>query len=99
MKKKVIHVRVMSSIDNYLEGKIDEAIKALEGFKERYGEGAYLERYYYDEGSCLQLYVDREETDKEYNSRIKEEKRIQAEQEVRERKEYDRLAKKFGKGN
>lgn len=99
MKKKIVKDEVRIHIEDYLVGSLDNAIEILKEFKEKYGEGAYLEVCCRYEDHYLSLCVDREETDKEYNSRIKEEKRIQAEQEVRERKEYDRLAKKFGKGN
>lgn len=100
MKKKMVQERIDTNAVYNLEGSISKAIEILNGYVEKYGDGIYLSIDYGCEGEAyLALCIDREETNEEYNSRINEEKKRKEEQEVRERNEYDRLAKKFGKEN
>ena len=94
-----IKVKETTSIDSYsFEGKLEEIIEMLQDWKNE-GKWEGIEIDYYEEGNNYQLYKHREETDKEYEKRMKErEKKKAAELKAKERrrKEYEKLKKEFG---
>jgi hypothetical protein len=64
----------------------------------------YTLNTYYEDGTCLEIHYNREETDEEYNSRLKsealEEKRKKQNKKAKEQKElelYQKLKKKYEK--
>jgi len=66
-----IKVKETTSIDSYsFEGKLEEIIEMLQDWKNE-GEWEGIEIDYYEEGNNYQLYKHREETDKEYDKRMK----------------------------
>jgi hypothetical protein len=66
-----IKVKETTSIDSYsFEGKLEEIIEMLQDW-ENEGEWEGIEIDYYEEGNNYQLYKHREETDKEYDKRMK----------------------------
>jgi hypothetical protein len=84
----------------------DEVIRVMEEYKQRYQDRKIsfgIQSYGYDGGVEVILLETRPETDREYNKRIKaeqkEEERMKAawaKTEEKERKEYERLKKKYG---
>jgi hypothetical protein len=60
--------------------------------------GIEEERYDYTDGSYFYfaMYYDRPETDQEYQTRIDRENNRKVDQEERDRREFERLQKKFG---
>ena len=66
-----IKVKETTSIDSYsFEGKLEEIIEMLQDWKNE-GKWEGIEIDYYEEGNNYQLYKHREETDKEYDKRMK----------------------------
>jgi hypothetical protein len=93
-----IKVKETTSIDSYsFEGKLEDVIAMLQDFKnEGKWEGIELDEYY--ESCSYQLYKHREETDKEYDKRMKlleKEKAEKVKAKERRRKEYEKLRKEF----
>jgi len=78
---------------------LDKAIANLQRHREDYGGAARIEERYheYSDGKYLAIMVYEPETDKEMTTRIAREEQFAARQEEHERKEYERLLKKFGK--
>ena len=71
MTIKRIKVKETTSIDSYsFEGKLEEIIEMLQDWKNE-GKWEGIEIDYYEEGNNYQLYKHREETDKEYDKRMK----------------------------
>jgi len=93
-----IKVKETTSIDSYsFEGKLEEIIEMLQDWMTE-GEWEGIEIDYYEEGTNYQLYKHREETDKEYEKRMKlleKEKADKAKAKERRRKEYEKLRKEF----
>ena len=79
-----IQVRETKSIDNYsFEGKLESIIEMLQDWK---NEGEWEGVEIYDYNDC-QLYKHREETDKEYDKRMKQLEKEKAEEvKAKERK-------------
>ena len=84
---------------DYFEGKFEDIIASLQ---ERIDEGwEGIEEYWEQYADCpyYRLYKHREETDKEYEKRMKQLER-QKEQKLKEkekrRKQYEKLKKEFG---
>ena len=78
----------------YLEhNTLDEAIALLERLRESYGGKAVIKNVSRFGDDYLALMVETPETDQQMNRRIAEEEQ----REKREREDYERLAKKFGK--
>jgi hypothetical protein len=109
-QRKEVTVTIESCVSLYdiLDCKTpDEVIQKMEEFKEAYQDrkiGFGVEHYGYDGGLEIVLQETRLETDKEYDRRIKaeqkEEERLKAamaKTDEKERKEYERLKKKFEK--
>lgn len=83
-----------------LEGTLDEAIKQLQSYKERYSDYTNLrivEDHVYEDGYYFDLYGDRLETDKEEANRLNAEKSRNERQLENERKQYEALKAKFEK--
>jgi hypothetical protein len=71
MTTNKIKVKETTSIDSYsFEGKLEEIIEMLQDW-ENEGEWEGIEIDYCEEGNYYQLYKHREETDKEYDKRMK----------------------------
>jgi hypothetical protein len=71
MTTNKIKVKETTSIDSYsFEGKLEEIIEMLQDW-ENEGKWEGIEIDYYEEGNNYQLYKHREETDKEYDKRMK----------------------------
>ncbi len=106
-KRKILDVEAREYVDfDEIDGKTpEEVIERMKALRESVGDRDvyfYISRYGYDGGKELTLRERREETDKEYNKRIAEEKkdRLKAKEtkalkEAKERAEYLRLKKKF----
>ena len=79
---------------------LDEAIANLQRYREDYGGDARIdERHHkYSDGTYLAIMVKEPETDLEMTKRIAQEEHYAAQQEERDRKDFERLQKKFGKG-
>lgn len=94
-----IQVRETKSIDSYsFEGKLEDIIEMLQDWKNE-GEWEGIEIDYYEDENDYQLYKHREETDKEYEKRMKlleKEKTDKLKAKERRRKEYEKLRKEFG---
>ena len=93
-----IKVKETSGIELYhFEGSLEDVIAMLQDFKnEGEWEGIELDEYY--ESCSYQLYKHREETDKEYDKRMKlleKEKAEKVKAKERRRKEYEKLRKEF----
>ena len=86
------------------EGRLTWLREYVENLIEKYGESAYVKIEYVNEDSAdYVVKYEREETEKEYTKRLKEEEKQKAAQllqqqkkEEKERKEFERLKKKFG---
>jgi hypothetical protein len=87
MTTNKIKVKETTSIDSYsFEGKLEEIIEMLQDW-ENEGEWEGIEIDYYEEGTNYQLYKHREETDKEYDKRMKQLEKEKAEKvKAKERK-------------
>ena len=77
---------------------LESAVKTLHNLVNTYGPNAKIKSYtpQYSDTEYLYVYADEPETDSEMNLRIALEERYEREQEVRDRKEFERLAAKFG---
>ena len=98
MTNNKIKVKETSGIELYhFEGSLEDVIAMLQDFKnEGEWEGIELDEYY--ESCSYQLYKHREETDKEYDKRMKlleKEKAEKVKAKERRRKEYEKLRKEF----
>ena len=94
-----IQVRETKSIDSYsFDGNLEDIIEMLQDWKnEGYWEGIEIE-YDYENGNSYQLYKHCEETDKEYDKRMRlleKEKSEKIKAKERRRKEYEKLKKEF----
>ena len=94
-----IQVKETKSIDSYsFDGNLEDIIEMLQDWKnEGYWEGIEIE-YDYENGNSYQLYKHCEETDKEYDKRMRlleKEKSEKLKAKERRRKEYEKLRKEF----
>ena len=94
-----IQVKETKSIDSYsFDGNLEDIIEMLQDWKnEGYWEGSEIE-YDYENGNSYQLYKHCEETDKEYDKRMRlleKEKSEKLKAKERRRKEYEKLKKEF----
>ena len=94
-----IQVKETKSIDSYsFDGKLEDIIEMLQDWKnEDEWEGIEIE-YDYENGNSYQLYKHCEETDKEYDKRMRlleKEKSEKIKAKERRRKEYEKLKKEF----
>jgi hypothetical protein len=94
-----IQVRETKSIDSYsFDGNLEDILEMLQDWKNEGGwEGIEIE-YDYENGNSYQLYKHCEETDKEYDRRMRlleKEKSEKIKAKERRRKEYEKLRKEF----
>ncbi len=88
-----IKVKETTSIDSYsFEGKLEEIIEMLQDWKNE-GEWEGIEIDYYEEGNNYQLYKHREETDKEYEKRMKQLEKEKAEKAKAKERKLQQLKK------
>jgi hypothetical protein len=102
-KKKIITVSVSEVSPYEFEGTLVDLRNQLYAWIDLYGPTARISwdpdhwpQYNDSPSPQYDIMVSREETDEEYNKRIKEEAVQKSVQEERDRKEFERLAKKFG---
>ncbi len=95
-RKLVWHEK--TSID-FEHDTLDEAIANLQRHREDYGGNARIEERHheYSDGTYLAIMVNEPETDQEMTYRITREEKYATIQEERDRQEFERLQKKFGK--
>lgn len=95
--RKMIEVEYTSIDFEY--NTLDEAIKRLQDYRKDVGGDARfaIRQYDYSDNTYLALMTIRPETDLEMKRRISREELNETVREVRERQEFERLAKKFGK--
>ena len=105
MTKQPARIQVKETERYYgdLEGSFDSIISSLRSELDAGWEGieADYEQDYGNSNTCevFYLYKHREETDKEYNKRMKEiekQKTEKLKEKERRRKEYEKLKKEFG---
>jgi hypothetical protein len=97
-----IQVRETTSIDSYsFEGKLEDIIDMLQDWKNE-GKWEGIEIDYYENGNHYGLYKHRQETDKEYDIRMKAvfwEKKKKEERNLKDkeqrRKEFEKLKMEF----
>lgn len=102
-KKKVITISATEVSPYELEGTLAEIRNQINDWIDMYGPVARLAwdpnhwpQYNGSPSPQYDIMVSREETDEEYNKRIREEAAQKSAQEERDRKEFERLAKKLG---
>jgi diacylglycerol kinase family enzyme len=76
---------------------LDEAIAKLEAYRASYGGNAKIQQQRQYDDEYLALMVEQPETDQQMARRIAQEVRDDALREERDRREFERLANKFGK--
>jgi len=103
-KKRIITVNLSEVSPYELEGTLADVAGQIQIWIEQHGPTARLNwepdhwpQYNDSPSPQYSIRHDREETDTEYNKRIVEEDIQRSTQDERDRKEFERLAKKFGK--
>lgn len=96
-ERKMIEVEYTSIDFEY--NTLDEAIERLQKYRAELGGDAWFAIHYqrYNDGTYLALMTKRPETDAEMAQRIEIEEYAAAKTEDAERKEFERLTKKFSK--
>jgi hypothetical protein len=94
-KRIITRSESFSWIDKLAGKTIKEAYDILESAQAKYGSNAVLECEHHDYYATSCVEVTREETDEEYNSRIRKEEMMAASLLARERIEFERLSEKF----
>ncbi len=101
-KKLMITDTVKDSIDwvsKFDEKTLGELKLMVDALIDKHGTEVYLEKYDSEYGSCGSIQENREETDQEYEDRMRIAKKI-AEQELeREKRLFEMLYAKFGEPN
>lgn len=95
---KIIRSKELLRID--IEGSLDDVIKQLEGYKEKYSEYTNLrivDDHTYEGGCYYDLFGDKLETDLEESNRLAAEKEREKRRLEYERKQYEILKAKFEK--
>ena len=97
-ERKMIEVEYTSIDFEY--NTLDEAIERLQKYREELGGDAFFDTRHcsYNDDTYLAIMTKRPETDAEMAKRIAQEEHYAAQQEERDRQDYERLQKKFGKG-
>lgn len=102
-KKKIITVTLTDVSPYELEGTLADVAGQIQIWIKQYGPTARLNwdpdnwpQYNDSPSPQYDIRHDREETDEEYNKRIVSEDIQRSTQDERDRKEFERLAKKFG---
>jgi hypothetical protein len=103
-KREIITVKAHTFSPSTFEGTLESVLKEVKDLIKEYGKDARLDynkyfHYEYDNEASprYEVLVCREETDEEYNTRVAVEKGLDLDRETRERAEFERLSKKFGK--
>ena len=102
-QRKIQKTDTLTDVSPYeLEGTLKALKEQIEGWIANYGEDAYLNwdpdywpQYQDSPSPQYDIKRDREETDDECEKRIKDEQLKKDLQEAREKKEFERLQKKF----
>lgn len=95
MSKKMILVK---ACDCYIDGEtVQNFIKNCQRYIKEYGSTAKfeMESDRYSDREYLVLKYEREETDEEYQNRLKQEEQFKSYRDKRDAEEYERLKKKF----
>lgn len=76
---------------------LGSALKEIAHLIEKYGENASIDTYSYpyNDTEYLYVYAERPETDKEMHERILQEEHMEKRREEQDRREFERLKKKF----
>lgn len=96
MNKKQIEAKIVEFDSWYLDGPLDELVEHLKEIQAKYGPGlkiTYESGDYYTQFEVSQV---RDETDKEFQTRLEAEERQHLYAEQNERNKYEELKKKFG---
>jgi hypothetical protein len=103
-KRKIITVTAHTFSPYDFEGTLENLLKEVKALIEAYGSKARLdydphhhEQYSSEASPQFGVLVSRAETEEEYHSRVAVEKALGDDREARERTEFERLSKKFGK--
>ena len=103
-KRKIITVTAQTFSPYDFERTLENLLKEVKELIKVYGKDARLdydphhyEPYSSEASPRFGILVSREETEEEYQSRVAEEKALGDDREARERAEFERLSKKFGK--
>jgi len=103
-KRKIITVTAHTVSPYDFEGTLENLLKEVKALIDEYGSKARLdydphhsEPYSSEASPQFGVLVSREETEEEYQSRVAVEKALGDDREARERAEFERLSKKFGK--
>jgi hypothetical protein len=105
MSKRKITTAMKNIPPLYFERSLGDLATDIQTLIDCYGKDARLDydRYHYESkwdnepSPCFWIYVDREETQEEYDIRMAAEMERQAAQTAKELAEFERLSKKFGK--
>jgi hypothetical protein len=102
-KRKIITVKVGYSSTYEFEGSLKDVAERIQELIKEHGPEAWLDynpHYYYDYDNepspRYEIYIKREETDAEVKQRLMQEAEEKRKREETERKEFERLSKKFG---
>lgn len=82
-----------------LEMSVGKLLNRLEELNAKYGPTARVESFKEEWGDSYWLMTERPETDKEYDRRIAQEQTDKVRKEEWDRREFERLKKKFGEEN
>jgi hypothetical protein len=102
-KRKIITEKVSYSSTYEFEGSLQSVLERVQELIKEHGPEAWLDynpHYYYDYDNepspRYEIYIKREETDDEVKLRVLSEAEEKRKREDVERKEFERLSKKFG---
>lgn len=100
MTRKKVNEHVGDFDGFLLEGTFEEAISALQGLRNEYGDDCFIdyEQERYDDYWTFNISRKRDETPTERKTRLAKDKAIKLDQEDYERKQYEKLKKKYGEG-
>ena len=101
--KKII-TKMVTNVSPYeMEGTLQQVLTQIQQWITNHGpdarlnwNGDYWQQYSDSPSPRYEININREETDVEYQKRIADETLKQTQQDARDKKEYDRLQKKFG---
>jgi hypothetical protein len=103
--RKIVITETVGDVTPYdIDGSLEQLEKQVQELIAKHGKDARLSwdsNFYYPYESNpsprFHIRVDREESDKEYTDRVARSKADNAAREIREKAEFERLAKKYGK--
>ena len=98
MNKKMISEKLSYNLNWAYGVEITEMEKDLKALKELGATHIEIEAsvYYGDASLDMDAFIKREETDEEYEKRIENDEAYKARVEAKEKREYEKLKKKFG---